>query len=83
MIRKIEPFQQREHVSKALASACRADIQPGVQRKDGWEAMRISKTYRTYRKCQMLWKITIISVVFIPNFGVRYSYHTHFSGEMI
>lgn len=49
---------------KALASECREDIQPGVQREDEWEPMRL--TYGTYRKCQMLWKITIISVASYP-----------------
>ena len=42
----IELFQQRAHVSNALAAGRqRISIQPGVQ-GDEWEIKRVSKTYR-------------------------------------
>lgn len=69
-------------MSKALAAECWVDIQPGVQRKGEWGMMRTSKTYRTHRTCQVLWALTIISLVFTPIFGVKILLsHPFFRGE--
>lgn len=40
--------------------------------------MRISKTYRTHRMCQVLWVLTVTSLDFTLIFEARYCYYIRF-----
>lgn len=65
----MEPFQQGEHVSKALATGTPAG--PGA-----WSPReRLVGNYFRSKWCQAMWAFSITSRLFTAFFGVSYGYH--------